>query len=101
MNVIGTWNVIRHAVGLMTKNEPDSDGQRGVIINTLSITCFEGHSETTAYASSKDELPVVSQGMVTVLCLPLQDPSSGEHLDPSVRLHPSFFSHYVVQEKLG
>jgi hypothetical protein len=32
VNTVGTFNVIRLAVGLMGQNEPDQDGQRGEII---------------------------------------------------------------------
>lgn len=42
VNLIGTFNVIRLAVGLISKNAPDGDGQRGVIINTASIAAFDG-----------------------------------------------------------
>lgn len=34
-------------------NEPDSDGQRGVIINTASIAAFDGQIGQAAYAASK------------------------------------------------
>ncbi|RVE53335.1 hypothetical protein evm_001905 [Chilo suppressalis] len=42
VNLIGTFNVIRLAVGLIGKNAPDADGQRGVIINTASVAAFDG-----------------------------------------------------------
>jgi 3-hydroxyacyl-CoA dehydrogenase/3-hydroxy-2-methylbutyryl-CoA dehydrogenase len=29
VNTVGTFNVIRLAVGLMGQNQPDEDGQRG------------------------------------------------------------------------
>lgn len=53
VNTLGTFNVCRLAVGLMGKNEPDADGQRGVIINTASIAAYEGQMGQTAYAASK------------------------------------------------
>ena len=34
VNVCGTFNVIRLAVGMMGANEPCADNQRGVVINT-------------------------------------------------------------------
>lgn len=53
VNVIGTFNVARLSVGLIGDNEPNQDGQRGVIINTASIAGYEGQMGQTAYASSK------------------------------------------------
>lgn len=42
VNIAGTFNVIRLTAGEMGRNEPDSDGHRGVIINTASVAAFEG-----------------------------------------------------------
>lgn len=42
VNIAGTFNVIRLAVGAMGKNEPDADGHRGCIINTASVAAFDG-----------------------------------------------------------
>ncbi|XP_050360921.1 3-hydroxyacyl-CoA dehydrogenase type-2 [Nymphalis io] len=53
VNIIGTFNVIRLAAGLIGKNAPDSDGQRGVIINTASIAAFDGQVGQAAYSASK------------------------------------------------
>ncbi|XP_039764084.1 3-hydroxyacyl-CoA dehydrogenase type-2 [Pararge aegeria] len=53
VNLIGTFNVIRLAVGLIGKNAPDADGQRGVIINTASIAAFDGQIGQAAYSASK------------------------------------------------
>jgi len=53
VNVVGTFNVARLAVGLMGQNEPNENGQRGVVINTASIAGYEGQMGQAAYASSK------------------------------------------------
>lgn len=53
VNTVGTFNVIRLAVGLMGRNRPDEDGQKGVIINTASVAAFEGQRGQVAYAASK------------------------------------------------
>ena len=37
----------------MTQNQPDDDGQRGVIINTASIAAFDGQIGQAAYSASK------------------------------------------------
>ncbi|XP_068617892.1 3-hydroxyacyl-CoA dehydrogenase type-2 [Battus philenor] len=53
VNLFGTFNVIRLASGLIGKNIPDADGQRGVIINTASIAAFDGQIGQAAYSASK------------------------------------------------
>ncbi|XP_057661794.1 3-hydroxyacyl-CoA dehydrogenase type-2 [Diorhabda carinulata] len=53
VNTIGTFNVIRLAVGLIGENEPDDNGCRGVIVNTASIAAFDGQMGQAAYAASK------------------------------------------------
>ncbi|CAH8581385.1 unnamed protein product [Schistosoma rodhaini] len=52
-NLIGTYNMIRLASGLMIANEPDADNQRGVIINTASVAAYEGQVGQAAYSASK------------------------------------------------
>jgi len=42
VNLVGTFNAIRLAATAMSKNPPNSDGERGVIINTASVAAFEG-----------------------------------------------------------
>ena len=37
----------------MVKNKPDEDEERGVIINTSSVTAYEGEVGKVAYACSK------------------------------------------------
>jgi NAD(P)-dependent dehydrogenase (short-subunit alcohol dehydrogenase family) len=53
INLIGTFNVLRLAASGMSANEPDDDGQRGVIVNTASIAAFDGQIGQAAYAASK------------------------------------------------
>lgn len=53
VNVAGTFNIIRLAVGLMGENEPNADGQRGVIVNTASVAAYDGQMGQAAYAASK------------------------------------------------
>ncbi len=52
-NLFGTFNVIRLVASVMAKNEPNEDGERGVIINTASVAGFEGQRGQSAYAASK------------------------------------------------
>jgi NAD(P)-dependent dehydrogenase (short-subunit alcohol dehydrogenase family) len=53
MNAFGTFNVTRLAAAAMAANEPDGDGQRGVIVNTASIAGIEGQTGQLAYAAAK------------------------------------------------
>jgi NAD(P)-dependent dehydrogenase (short-subunit alcohol dehydrogenase family) len=53
MNAIGTFNVTRLAAAAMGDNEPDDDGQRGVVVNTASIAGMEGKAGQVAYSAAK------------------------------------------------
>lgn len=53
INLIGTFNMIRLASEAMAQNEPDTDGERGVIINTASVAAFEGQIGQASYSASK------------------------------------------------
>lgn len=63
VNLVGTFNVARVAAEAMMQNEPDTDGARGILINTASIAAFDGQKGQTAYAASK--------GGVVGMCLPM------------------------------
>src|SRR5437764_8791655 len=53
INLIGTFNTLRHAAAVMSKNEPLGDNERGVIVNTASIAAFDGQIGQLAYSASK------------------------------------------------
>jgi NAD(P)-dependent dehydrogenase (short-subunit alcohol dehydrogenase family) len=54
INLVGTFNTLRLAAEQMAKNEPiNSDGGRGVIINTASVAAYEGQIGQAAYSASK------------------------------------------------
>jgi 3-hydroxyacyl-CoA dehydrogenase/3-hydroxy-2-methylbutyryl-CoA dehydrogenase len=53
VNLIGTFNVIRLAASQMSRNNPNRDGERGVIINTASIAAYDGQIGQAAYSASK------------------------------------------------
>ena len=53
VNLIGTFNVIRLAAEKMAANEPNDNEERGVIINTASVSAFDGQIGQTAYSASK------------------------------------------------
>jgi NAD(P)-dependent dehydrogenase (short-subunit alcohol dehydrogenase family) len=53
INLIGTFNVLRLAAAAMIGNEPDAEGERGVLVNTASIAAFDGQVGQVAYSASK------------------------------------------------
>ena len=53
INLIGTFNMIRLAADAMTKNAPNDEGERGVIVNTASVAAFDGQIGQAAYSASK------------------------------------------------
>jgi NAD(P)-dependent dehydrogenase (short-subunit alcohol dehydrogenase family) len=53
VNLSGTFNVIRLAAVRMAANQPNSDGERGVIVNTASVAAFDGQIGQAAYSASK------------------------------------------------
>lgn len=63
VNTTGTFNVIRLSVSLMGKNEPNVDGERGVIVNTASVAAYDGQMGQAAYSASK--------GAIVAMTLPL------------------------------
>lgn len=53
INLIGTFNVLRLAALAMETNEPNAEGERGVIINTASVAAYDGQIGQAAYSASK------------------------------------------------
>jgi NAD(P)-dependent dehydrogenase (short-subunit alcohol dehydrogenase family) len=53
INLTGTFNVLRLAALEMGNNEPNADGECGVIINTASVAAFDGQMGQAAYSASK------------------------------------------------
>jgi NAD(P)-dependent dehydrogenase (short-subunit alcohol dehydrogenase family) len=53
INLIGTFNVTRLAAFRMQNNEPNEEGERGVVINTASVAAFDGQIGQAAYSASK------------------------------------------------
>jgi len=53
VNLIGSFNMLRLATADMSKLEPLSTGERGVVISTASIAAFDGQIGQAAYSASK------------------------------------------------
>jgi NAD(P)-dependent dehydrogenase (short-subunit alcohol dehydrogenase family) len=53
INLVGSFIVAKEAAAIMQKNEPNEDGERGVIVSTASIAAFEGQVGQAPYSASK------------------------------------------------
>ena len=53
VNLVGSFNMIRLASEAMCKNEPETTGERGVMISTASVAAYDGQIGQAAYAASK------------------------------------------------
>jgi NAD(P)-dependent dehydrogenase (short-subunit alcohol dehydrogenase family) len=53
VNLIGTFNVLRHCAAAMAAGEPDDDGGRGAVVMTASVAAFDGQIGQAAYSASK------------------------------------------------
>lgn len=63
INLVGSFIVTKEAAAHMQNNEPDENGDRGVVVSTASIAAFEGQIGQAAYSASK--------GGVVSMMLPL------------------------------
>ena len=53
INLVGSYNVTKEAAAVMQLNEPNAEGERGVVISTASVAAFEGQIGQAAYSASK------------------------------------------------
>ena len=53
VNLIGSFNMLRLATADMSKLEPLSTGERGVVISTASVAAYDGQIGQSAYSASK------------------------------------------------
>jgi NAD(P)-dependent dehydrogenase (short-subunit alcohol dehydrogenase family) len=53
VNLIGSFNMMRLAAAEMITTDVAQDGERGVIISTVSVAAYEGQIGQAAYAASK------------------------------------------------
>jgi len=63
VNLVGTFNVMRLAAEAIAENSPDSEGERGAIVNTASVAAFDGQIGQASYSASK--------GGVAAMTLPI------------------------------
>ena len=53
LNLVASFNVARLSAERMSRNGPDANGERGVILMTASIAAFEGQIGQVAYTAAK------------------------------------------------
>lgn len=63
LNLVASFNVNRVAAKHMSANEPNEDGERGVMINTASIAAFEGQIGQVAYTAAKGGIAAMTLTM--------------------------------------
>ena len=53
VNLIGSFNMLRLCADKMKNNDPDHEGEKGVVINTASVAAYDGQIGQAAYSASK------------------------------------------------
>jgi NAD(P)-dependent dehydrogenase (short-subunit alcohol dehydrogenase family) len=53
INLVGSFNVTKEAAAVMEANEPNADGERGVVVSTASVAAYEGQIGQASYSASK------------------------------------------------
>ena len=53
LHLFGPFNVSRLCAAAFAGNDPDHDGQRGVIVNTASTAAYDGQAGQAAYSAAK------------------------------------------------
>ena len=53
VNLVGSFIVTKEAAAVMEKNEPNADGERGVVVSTASVAAYEGQIGQASYSASK------------------------------------------------
>src|SRR5690606_34397334 len=67
VNVHGTVNVFRAAAAAMAKNDPNADGERGLLVGVSSGAAFEGQIGQVAYSASKGAIVGMTMSMAREL----------------------------------
>jgi NAD(P)-dependent dehydrogenase (short-subunit alcohol dehydrogenase family) len=53
INLVGSFIVTKEAAAIMQVNEPNADGERGVVVSTASVAAYEGQIGQASYSASK------------------------------------------------
>ncbi|HXY93103.1 MAG TPA: SDR family NAD(P)-dependent oxidoreductase [Acidimicrobiia bacterium] len=63
LHVLGPFNIARLSAAAFADNEPNDDGERGVVVQTASISASDGQATMVPYAAAK--------GAVVAMTLPM------------------------------
>lgn len=63
LNLIASFNINGVVAEHMTRNDPNEEGERGVMINTASIAAFEGQIGQVAYTAAKGGIAAMTLTM--------------------------------------
>lgn len=53
INLVGSFIVTKEVAAVMEANEPNADGERGVVVSTASVAAYEGQIGQASYSASK------------------------------------------------
>jgi NAD(P)-dependent dehydrogenase (short-subunit alcohol dehydrogenase family) len=88
VNLLGSFNMLRLATAGMSKLEPLSTGERGVVICTASVAAYDGQIGQSAYSASK--------GGIVGMTLPIARDLASEHIRVNTIL-PGIFNTPLMQ----
>lgn len=63
LHLMGPFNMSRLCAAAFAGNEPDKDGQRGLIVNTSSTAATDGQGRQVAYAGAKAAIAAMALAM--------------------------------------
>lgn len=63
LHLMGPFNMSRLCAAAFSRNVPDADGQRGVIVNTSSTAAWDGQGRQVAYAAAKSGIAAMTLAM--------------------------------------
>lgn len=63
LHLTGPFNMTRLCAAAFAANQPDGDGQRGVIVNTSSTAAQDGQARQVAYAGAKAAIAAMALAM--------------------------------------
>ncbi len=108
VNLIGSFNMIRLAADAMSKNAPESTGERGVLISTASVAAYDGQIGQAAYSASKGGMLSMVRSLADALGadgIRVNSVSPGQILTPMVapivEANPGMFERRILLGRLG
>ena len=92
LHVVGPFNIARLAAAAFAENDPDDDGERGVIVQTASISAFDGQVTMVPYAAAK--------GAIVAMTLPMARDLAARRCPRVARSRQAAFSHHASRRQI-